>query len=141
MLNRHPHGDELTTECTSLHGILPFTVPDNRGPVQEYENPSLRPSCYSIRCVVRINKTRGRQCAPAWRRHVNWYLLLSIAVEIIPLVCAKGTLVNVRVPGGQRINDILSGSSGTQIHGIPAPNAPFVEGPYMWRALPFRAEC
>ena len=130
MLDSRPHGDELATKCAGLHGILPFTVPDDWSSVQEYENPGLQPSCYSVRCVVRINNTMGRHCAPAWGWHVNWYLFFSIAVEIIPLICAKGTLVNVRV-GGQSINDVLSVSSDIQIHGIPAPNSPFVEGAYM----------
>ena len=36
VLNCCPHSNTLATECASLHGILPFTVPDNRSSVQEY---------------------------------------------------------------------------------------------------------
>ena len=48
VLNCRPHGNNLATECACLHGILPFTVPDNRNSVQEYENSSLRSSCHSV---------------------------------------------------------------------------------------------
>ena len=41
VLNRRSHGNEFATECTGLHGILPFPVPDNRSLVQKYENPGL----------------------------------------------------------------------------------------------------
>ena len=42
--------------------------------------------------------------------------------------------------GGQRISDALSDSSGIRIHGIPAPNALFEEGPYRLITLPSQAE-
>ena len=88
MLNRRPHSNELTTECTGFHGILPFTVPDNRSPVQEYEDPGLRPPRYSVRRMIRVDKTVSRDCMPSWGRHVHWHLLLSVTIEVIPFVCA-----------------------------------------------------
>ena len=99
VLNCRPHGNKLATQCTSLHRILPFTAPDNRSAVQEYENFGLRPLCYSVRCVDRIDKTMGSHCTLAWGQHGNWHFLLSIMVEIIPLVSDKDALINVRVPG------------------------------------------
>ena len=46
-----------------LHGILPFTVPNNRCSVQKYEDPSLRPARkkYSMRDRHRRNSE--------WIRH------------------------------------------------------------------------
>ena len=42
---------------------------------------------------------------------------------------------------GQKTSDISSESSNTQTHDILAPCAPFVEGPYMSRALQIQVGC
>ena len=141
MLNCRPHRNELTTKCAGVHSILPFTVPYNRCFIQEYEDPSLRPASHRIRCVICIDKTVSGYGMPPWRGHVIRHLLTSVMIEIVPFIVTEGMFIYVRVSAGQKTSNISSESSNTQTHDILAPCVPFVEGPYMSKALQFQVGC
>ena len=68
---------------------------------------------------------------PPWRGHVIRYLLTSITIELVPLVVAEGTFIYVR----------MSRVKKQTKHDILAPCVPFVEGPYMSKALRFQVGC
>ena len=51
------HRYKLTAKGTRFHRVLSFTIPNNWGSVNKYENASLRPSCDLVPGMVRIHKT------------------------------------------------------------------------------------
>ena len=56
LLHRSLHRYKLTAKCTRFHRIMSFTIPNNWGPVNKYENASLGPSCDLVPGMVRIHK-------------------------------------------------------------------------------------
>ena len=50
------HRYKLAAKGTRFHRILSFTIPNNWGPVNKYEDASLGPSCDLVPGMVRIHK-------------------------------------------------------------------------------------